>query len=218
MIKRMLAIWALMLIPSISFAANVQPVSYDMINGGTGNYYYWDDKYTGTGSKTTDYAPLSGGLGDLTDGVIATDHWINTESRTAPGPYVGWQNRNPVITFHFASQTNFQSVGIYFDDANGLGGVNTPAGVTINGKYFAVTDPDANVPFLALFDIGDLDDTDTLTIEITRAIRNGINDWVFVSEVVFTDTSAGPVPEPATMLLLGLGLAGVAVARKRFQK
>ncbi len=32
------------------------------------------------------------------------------------------------------------------------------------------------------------------------------------------DISIVPAPEPATMLLLGLGLAGVAVARKRFRK
>ncbi|MFV2066020.1 MAG: hypothetical protein ACC645_03505 [Pirellulales bacterium] len=46
------------------------------------------------------YASLSGGLGDLTDGVIATENWYIVEPPDGPnGPYVGWNHGNtPVIS------------------------------------------------------------------------------------------------------------------------
>ena len=81
---------------------------------------------------TTDGAPLSGGLGDLTDGVIATDNWVVTEPPAGNGPYVGW-TIDPVITFNFAPGTTVNAMTIYVDDANGNGGVSTPGGVRING-------------------------------------------------------------------------------------
>ena len=74
-------------------AGNVVPTSYDMLNGQTGSFTYWDDSYNGTGSPTTSGDLLTGGLGDLTDGVIATENWFST-----PGPYVGWDSITPTIT------------------------------------------------------------------------------------------------------------------------
>jgi predicted methyltransferase len=40
-----------------------------MVDGNTGSWEYWDQSQTGFGSVTCDGAALSGGLGDLTDGV-----------------------------------------------------------------------------------------------------------------------------------------------------
>jgi hypothetical protein len=60
-----------------------------MLNGegGPGNPY-WDDTYNGAGSTTTDLAPLSGGLGQLTDGIIPTENFNLVEPN---GPYVAWE-------------------------------------------------------------------------------------------------------------------------------
>ena len=52
-------------------ATALLPDSYDMLNGNTGSYQYWDDTYTGTGCLTCDGDALAGGKGDLTDGIIA---------------------------------------------------------------------------------------------------------------------------------------------------
>jgi hypothetical protein len=125
----------LILISIQTFLVLMLDTSYDTPNGNTGSYNYWDDTYTGSGSKTTDGALLSGGVGVLTDGVVASDNWYVTEAPAGPGPYVGWLAFNPTITFHFASTIDFQNVGIYFDDANGAGGVSAPQNVNINGTF-----------------------------------------------------------------------------------
>ena len=79
-------------------ASFVTPTSYDMPNGYTGSYEYWDESYTGSGNTAADGDPLSGGLGDLTDGVVASDNWYVVEAPLGPGPYVGW-TIDPTISF-----------------------------------------------------------------------------------------------------------------------
>lgn len=109
-------------------AAAVIAVSYDMPNGNgtaTGGFFnYWDRDYTGNGSvapisapHTNDGEALSGGLGDLTDGVIATQDWFFVESAAGDGPYVGWQDIDPRITFHFASSVTIDTVTLHLADS-----------------------------------------------------------------------------------------------------
>ena len=136
----------------------LNPTSYDMPNGYTGSYNYWDKNYSGTGSvsgagpMTANGESLSGGLGDLTDGVIAANNWyIDEPPRGGEGPYVGWLYITPIITFNFGETVVVDSMTLYLDDANGYGGVNPPASVDINGTNYLVTDPASGAPFSVTF-------------------------------------------------------------------
>ena len=115
---------------SAAGATVVNATSYDMVNGNgqasNGSFNYWDLEYTGAGSTNVDGSPLSGGLGNLTDGVIATDNWFNTENGAGTGPYVGWLSTDPVIDFFFAAITSFNSITFNVDDSEGAGGVSQP--------------------------------------------------------------------------------------------
>jgi len=200
---------ALTLPGAAAIAAPVSPTSYDMPNGygiaSGGSYNYWDRSYTGSGDTELDFAPLSGGLGVLTDGVIATERWDQVENLAGTGPYVGWALMDPVITFHFGETLIFSQLTIWHDDANGYGNVATPQGfiVTVGGlsQTFAVIDPPGDAPFASVLNLGPGFVGDSLQLQVLR-----YDSATMLSELAF---EAQPVPEPASAALLGLGLAAV---------
>jgi len=211
--QSLLSATAVLLFSSMAQAAIVTPTSYDLLNGNSGSFNYWDDRYIGSGNKQQDGAALSGGLGDLTDGVIATQNWNLVEGPRGPhGPYVGWANKNPTVNFHFGSVVNVDSITVYADDSNGYGGVSAPSSITINGTNFSVTDPSSANPLALTFNNLNLTTAD---IDITF---NRKSSWVFVSEVSFGSNSANAnaVPVPAATWLFGSGLLGlIGVSRRK---
>ncbi len=170
----------------------IAPVAYDMLNGETGTYTYFDDTYDGDGDPGVALSPLSNGLGDLTDGVRASDNWGST-----PVPYVGWHTIDPTITFHFAESVNIDAVTIHVDDSNGSGGVYPPADVVIamGGVVlpFPVTDPSGGEPFdVSFIDLGLSGDTLELTLNRTSS------NYMMLSEVEFF---GGPTYESACLII-----------------
>jgi hypothetical protein len=213
-----LAVLIMAAVPAI--AAPLTVTSYDLPNGhgvaSGGTFNYWDRNYSGAGSTTTDNAPLTGGLGDLTDGVIATDNWFNVEVAAGTGPYVGWGlsvNPLPTVTFRFGTAVSLSSLTLHVDDTDGAGGVDVPASVDIGvegGPYtnFAITDlPGASPEAYTLSGLG-------LAGSAFDVRFHYKNEWVFVSEVTF-DGTATSVPEPSAAVMVGIGLLGIAARSRR---
>ena len=188
-------IGALGLTPAI--AQTIFPTSYDMLNGNNENNFYLDRSYDGSGDPTQPNSFLSGGLGDLADGIIATQNWFDVEpAPPANGPYVGWDANqppftNPTITFNFGCTASIEEVTFYVDDSDGAGGVNPPGSVNISmggtSLSFGVTDPAGPQPFAATFSGLGLTGT-SLSLTLNRQ-----SQWVFLSEVTF-EGSCQPVP------------------------
>lgn len=197
-------------------AGAAMPTHYDMPNGygvaNGGSYNYWDRAYSGSGDSSQDYALLSGGLGDLSDGVIATQRWDLVENAEGTGPYVGWNRAEPwLISFHFAQAMVFDTVTIWYDDADGYGDISPPAAfsVTVNGvtQDFEVVDPPGDAPTFSVLKLSPGLAGTSLVLGVER-----FNNGVMLSEVQF---SATPVPEPAAWTLMGFGLALVGALRPR---
>jgi hypothetical protein len=209
---RVIIAMGLVAFPGAAAAAPILPTSYDMLNGNTGSFTYWDESYSGLGNTSVDNAPLSGGLGDLTDDIIAADNWFVTEAPAGPGPYVGW-TIDPIITFRFAPGNVINSLTIHVDDSNGAGGVSVPDGIRINGgPLMLLTDPVTSTPLSFLFD--GLNLSGEIQLELIRK-----NQWLMLSEVDF-DGVIHPtqVPEPGTLALFGIALSGIAIRLRRSHK
>lgn len=167
-------------IVSAATAETVRPVSYDMKNGDASLHTYYDDTYNGSGNRTQARAWLSGGLGDLTDGIIATESWATQHPR-----YVGWLDSNPTITFHFSKTFFFERVTLWLDDSSGGGDVAAPSKVTIKigaqaAIEFPVQDPASSAPFAFTADL--LAEGDRFEITLSKGANAR---WVMLSEVAF---------------------------------
>ena len=189
-------------------SAALTPDSYNMPNGNTGSFQYWDQTYSGAGCVTCDNAALTGGKGDLTDGIIASGNWFVVEAPAGNGPYVGW-TLNPTITFHWNSAVSINSVTFYLDDADGAGGVNAPESIVIDGNIFNVAEPAGSAPFSYTASGLSFSGTD-LVVTLQRK-----NQWVFLSEVEFAGAQAVPEPETLALVMVGLGTMVMCTRRRK---
>lgn len=187
--RKLLSLLPLAFAAMPAMALQVVPISYNMTNGAG----YLDDLYNGSGCRTCAGSALSGGLGELTDGVLPTTNW-NVSST----PWVGW-NTSQTLTFNFAPNSAIDTVIFRFDDSNS-NGVAPPASVTIGGQTFTITDPVGTAPFN--FTVSGLTFVGS-SMPITITTRSG--SWMMLSEVSFQST----VPEPGTALTMLVGVAGL---------
>ncbi|CAN5843278.1 hypothetical protein BH11PLA1_BH11PLA1_23940 [soil metagenome] len=215
---------ALSLTAAAAFAGtpNITPISYDMANGDgnahSGAFNYWDDTYNGLGATTTDRAPLTGGLGQLTDGIIGGNDWAADLGEGPAQRWVGWNSFAPVITFHLGGLYHLNGILVHANNFNS-GGVSLFANCMIELS----TDGGANYGAPTLFtpSAGNFANTDAQYLQVftggpginateVRLTLTGSNVWLFIDEVTL---QGFPVPAPSAVALGALSL--FAASRRR---
>lgn len=198
MFKTLLAAFALCG-PMVAQAATVAPLSYTYVVAPNGGAAYKDDTYNGV-------------LGELADGVSATQDWQPTDGFNRTGPNVGWQNVTPTIRFNFDQAYDFAGLVMNFQDGQGTFGVAIPVSITVNGVTSPMLTGGSTAGALdAPMDLSSLAPTDELLVTVNR----GPSAWIMLSEFTFEGTPASAIPLPGglPMLLGALGL--FAALRKR---
>ena len=189
-------------------AVEINPTSYDMVEGGNGIFVYNDGTYSG--SNVAGF--LSGGVGELTDGIIAPSPWFTT-----PAPYVGWRFISPEITFNFAPLADLANVTFRFDNAKGAGGVFLPDSLSFDfGSGYQLGTPTLTTEgHLGVFSYN----FTGINVSSFKVRIDSAQEWVMLTEVDFDGTlsDVAAVPEPASWALMigGFGLAGAALRRRR---
>ncbi|MEM1402783.1 MAG: PEP-CTERM sorting domain-containing protein [Pseudomonadota bacterium] len=222
---------ACLCITSANVSAGLLTVdSYTTLNGesDSGNTYH-DESYNGVGNQAVDKDPLSGGTGDLTDGYIAANSWAAEELGVANGPYVGWLDLNPTISFFFADLVKITRVILHADNSRDSSGVSAPRAVRFNAGPEISTNatPVQNTVAAYAFDVNFT--STTLDLQIFDYESGGgapffqgrqSPSWLMISEIQFEGEVVNPtnqVPLPGTIALLGMGLL-VATSRRKLAR
>jgi hypothetical protein len=196
-------------------------LDYSTPNGQSGFTTYHDDTYNGSGNPNVDGSALSGGTGQLTDGVLGTDNIFDNGTFD----WIGWQSIQPTITFHLAQPSVLDTLSFrsanessMFNDVAVFGGANVSFsndGTTFFGNFtYNTPDSDRTGDQSRWVDIPLGQATASFVrVQLLDGVKvgEGLKPWIFISEAQVLGTA---VPEPGAWGLLGSGLVAVAAWRR----
>jgi hypothetical protein len=115
----------------------IAPVAYSIPNGDS-EHPLRDRRYTGLGDVEIDNAELSGGVGDLFDGIEGRWPGVDDGIHEELHQWVGWRNLDPEIDFDFGQSVSISAIRIHTVHVPSVIGLPQAVGVSFsdNGESF----------------------------------------------------------------------------------